>query len=227
MGMKPVPILPVLSLCGLMSLVSANAAPESPEDIEAWLEFQDEPAHEVNEGALTFLTSPPDLRTLQTRNWLTIDTDSLKNGWVKLRQCQGNLDPVPDIEIVYRYHGIRNLRVLSTGGMDSAVVQNSSVQMKNVQHNAEVCIAAEVQVLKKTGTGRYQLTSGPFHRRFLDGYYPVQLDYQLRYPAELLQLENVKPAAEPGLTINRKPGELEIDALFEGRLTIKLRFSSR
>ena len=222
--MKPVHILLVLSLFGLASIVRANA---TPEEFEAWPEFRDTPTREINEGELTFLTSPPDRRILQTRNWLTIDADSLESGWVNLHQCQGNLDPVPDVEIVYRFDSIRNLQVLSAEGMTSAVVKNGSVQMKNVQRDAEVCIKAEVQVLKMTGAGRYQLTSGPFHRRFLDGYYPIQLDYWLHYPVELLELESVKPVAEPGLAINRQPGELRIDALFEGNLTIELRFSSR
>ncbi len=224
--MKPVFILLVFSLPGLTSLSSANAVPETPEDIEAWLEFRDEPLHEVNEGELAFLASPPDRRILKTRNWLILDADSLKSGWVRLHQCQGNLDPVPDVEIVYRYHGIRNLQVLFAEGMDSAIVQDSSVQMKNVQPDAEVCIAAEAQVLKPAGAGRYRLTSGPFHRRFLDGYYPIQLDYRLRYPPDLLTLEAVVPATQTGFQVSRQPGELKIDALFEGKLTIEVSFSA-
>lgn len=219
--MKPVIILLVTSLSG-----HANATPETAEDIDAWLEFRDEPAHAVNEGELTFLASPPDQQPLETQNWLTLGIDSLESGWVKLHQCQGNLGPVPDVEIVYRYHGLRNLQVFSVAGMESAVVENSSLQMKNVQRDAEVCVTAEVQVLKPVGAGRYQLTSGPFYRRFLDGYYPIRLDYRLRYPPGRLTLEAVTPAVQNGFRVTRQPGELRINALFEGKLTIDVRFST-
>ncbi|HYQ71571.1 MAG TPA: hypothetical protein VET88_06550 [Gammaproteobacteria bacterium] len=193
------------------------------EDADAW--FASDAEHEtiaINEGELAFLTAMPESRTLQTDNRLTLTADSLADGWVQLDQCQGNLDPVPALEIVYGYQTIRDLRITSFHGMERAWVEDGSVQMVNLGEGAGLCVSAGVRVLRPAGAGRYELRSGPFHRRFLDGYYPLQLEYRLRYPADLLQVEVVQPEAQPGFTVVRQPGELKIDALFEGRLTIRV-----
>jgi len=179
----------------------------------------------VNEGSLAFIDAvPPGRRVLQTRNRMTISADSLTSGWVALDQCQGNLDPVAAVEIVYRYHGLRKLRLLSATAVDAARVEGNTVQLTGVQHGGEVCIAAEVQVLESDGRGGYRLESGPFHRRFLDGYYPLQLDYRVVWPETRMALKSVTPAAQPGFTVQTQPGALHIETLFEGRLTIELRF---
>ena len=149
----------------------------SAEDAEAWLESDAEQrALAINEGELEFLATSPGQRILQTSNQLTLTADSLASGWVRLDQCQLNLDPVPALEIVYRYQDMRDLRIESFHGMERAWVEDGSVQMLNLEEGAELCISAGVQVLQPAGPGRYEIQSGPFHRRFLDGYYPLQLD---------------------------------------------------
>jgi hypothetical protein len=221
MHMKTVyPLLAaVLMLCGLPATAD--------DDPEAWLESDDNTSTRlVNEGDLEFLRETQDRRVLQTRNRLTINPGSLRNGWVELHQCQSNLDPVSAVEVVYRYHGLRKLRVISTRGIERARVENNSVQMEQVDEGAEICIEAEVQVLSKTGAGQYQLTSGPFHRRFLDGYYPLRLDYRIHWPANMLQLETVLPKIQEGFSVREQAGELIIDTLFEGMLTIEVRFNT-
>jgi len=195
------------------------------DDPEAWLEPDDDTSTLlVNEGELEFLRDAQGHRVLQTHNWLTVTPGSLQHGWVDLYQCQDNLDPVSAVEVVYRYHGMRNLRVISTRGIKHARVEQNSVQMEQVQEGGEVCIEAEVQVLKPDGEGAYTLQSGPFHRRFLDGYYPVRLDYRIHWPADRLQLELVQPEMQEGFSVRVQPGELTIDTLFEGKLTIEVRF---
>ncbi|MGB5178184.1 MAG: hypothetical protein WBP44_05580 [Gammaproteobacteria bacterium] len=197
------------------------------DDPEAWLQQDDDSrVRQVNEGTLDFLHDAQDRRVLQTRNWLTITPGSLHNGWVALYQCQSNLDPVAAVEVVYRYHGLRNLRVVSSRRIERARVEQNSVQLEQVQEGGEVCIEAEVQVLKPDGADGYTLQSGPFHRRFLDGYYPVRLDYRIHWPADRLQLASVHPQQQEGFTISDQPGELRIDTLFEGKLTIAIRFSA-
>jgi len=42
------------------------------------------------------------------------------------------------------------------------------------------------------------------------------------YPPELLQVEAVQPVAQSGFSVVHQPGELQIDALFEGRLKIRV-----
>ena len=212
-------LVAALMICGL----SATA----DDDPEAWLESDDDTSIRlVNEGDLEFLRETPGRRILQTRNRLIITPGSLHNGWVELHQCQSNLDPVSAVEVVYRYHGLRKLRVVSTRAIGHARVENNSIQMTDVQKGGEVCIEAEVQVLNKTAAGQYRLTSGPFHRRFLDGYYPLRLDYRIHWPADMLQLGSVLPEMQEGFSVREQAGELTIDTLFEGMLTIEVRFSS-
>jgi len=207
----------------LMTCVTAVAS----DDAEAWLEQDDDSRTLlVNEGTLDFIRDTQGRRVLQTRNSLTITPGSLQHGWVALSQCQGNLDPVAAVEVVYRYHVLRNLRIRSTRRIERAWVEQNSVQMEQVQEGGEVCIEAEVQVLKPDGEGGYTLQSGPFHRRFLDGYYPVQLDYRIQWPADRLRLESVFPHRQEGFSVREQPGELGIATLFEGRLTIEIRFST-
>ena len=216
----PFYLLLTAALLMICQVIAAN------DDAEAWLEQDDDArALLVNEGSLDFPRDTQNRRVLQTQNWLTVSAESLQNGWVELHQCQGNLDPVPAVEVVYRYHRLRNLRVISTRGIARARVEQNSVQMEQVREGGEICIKAEVQVLKPEGESTFTLQSGPFHRRFLDGYYPVRLDYRIRWPADRLQMESVHPAMQRGFSVREQPGELTIDTLFEGRLTIKVRFN--
>ena len=217
----------LIRLSLLLPVVLAVSFLSASENPEAWLQTNDDnKALSVNEGDLEFLRETQDRRVLRTRNRLTITPGSLHNGWVQLHQCQSNLDPVSAVEVVYLYRGMRKLRVISTRGIQRARVENNSVQMEQVDEGAEICIEAEVQVLNKTGAGRYQLTSGPFHRRFLDGYYPLRLDYRIHWPADMLQLETVLPKIQEGFSVSEQAGELIIDTLFEGMLTIEVRFNT-
>ena len=50
---------------------------------------------------------------------------------------------------------------------------------------------------------------------------------RLRIAAALLQVESVQPGVQPGYAVARQPGELKIDALFEGRLTIRVVLRAR
>ena len=221
--MRLIPVLLRLVAVLMMTCLTAAAS----DDMEDWLEQADDGrVQRVNEGSLEFIQDAQDRRVLQTRNWLTITPESLRNGWVALYQCQSNLDPVPAVEVVYRYHELRNLRVISTRNIERAWVEQNSVQMVQVQEGGEVCIEAEVQVLKSDGERGYALQSGPFHRRFLDGYYPVRLDYRIHWPADQLQLASVYPQVQEGFSVREQPGELHIDTLFEGKLTLVIRFST-
>lgn len=212
----------------LLACVPLWCSGMTAEEADAWFESDAErQAMAVNEGELAFLAVAPERRILQTRNRLTLTADSLADGWVQLEQCQSGLDPVPALEIVYGYREIRRLRVLEYTGMERAWVEDGSVQMANLADGAQLCVSAEVRVLQPAGAGRYEIRSGPFHRRFLDGYYPLQLDYRLSYPAALLQVEAVQPDVQPGFTVVRQPGELQIEALFEGRLTIRVLLRAR
>lgn len=196
-----------------------------PQQASEWFEDDAEVrARAVNEGELVFLEKARAGRVLRTVNRLAVLPQSLADGWVRLEQCQENLDPVPSMEIVYRYDDMRRLRIDSFRGMERAWVEDRTIQMANVGEGAAICVSADVRILHAAGDGRYVLRSGPFHRRFLDGYYPLHLDYRVAWPAGRLVLESVEPAEQPGLAVEQAPGTLHIDTLFEGRLTIRLLF---
>jgi len=211
-----------LFFAGLCSFCLAAQAAEPEPDWEALdARFS---TRDVNEGELEFLTERPQGRILRTTNRLTITLDSLHTGWVRLAQCQSSLDPVDSIQVLYRYTGMRDLRVVSARNMAGAQVEANTVQLSGVEEGGEVCIEADVRVLNPDGQGGYLLRSGPFHRRFLDGYYPVELVYRVTWPGDLLALRQAQPREQPGIALHVAPGELSIDALFEGKLVIELAF---
>jgi len=210
-------------ICLCIATAAVHAADPEP-DWDA-LEAQHSAAA-VNEGALEFLAQRPAGRILATRNSLTITSDSLQTGWVRLAQCQSGLDPIDSITVMYRYTGMRGLHVVSAHNMDSAVVEANTLQLGGVRDGGAVCIEADVQVLNPDDRGGYHLRSGPFYRRFLDGYYPAELSYRVTWPGGLMSLREVRPAAQPGIAVETTPGRLSVDALFEGKLTIELAFDS-
>ena len=57
---------------------------------------------EVNEGELTFIQPVTGKPTLHSEIELTISKHSIATGWVKLRQCYFNINPVDATDIVYR-----------------------------------------------------------------------------------------------------------------------------
>lgn len=209
----------VLALLIAAPVVIAATDDDWPDD--PW-----ERARTVNEGELAFLTEPPAGRVLRIENRLDVRPAGLLDGWVGLRQCHTGLDPVPDAEVVYGYRAMRGLRVERAERIGAARVEGNSVQLHDVEAGARLCISAEVRILEDVGKGRWRLRSGPFHRRFLDGYYPVHLLFEVTWPASRLALRTVDPAPRAGFAVEREPGRLLIDTLFEGRLTVRLEWIS-
>lgn len=180
----------------------------------------------VNSGELRLLQTPAADGELHTRTQLTLSADSLLHGWVDMRQCQNGLDAMQSSEIVYGYADMQALQVVSTRNIGAAAVAGRSVQLRDVRAAAEVCVAARVKILHAQGDGRWRIRSGPYHRRFLDGYFPMRLSLEVRYPAGALDWRGVTPPAQPGLTVVHTPGRLAIDTRFTGRLTLALEFAA-
>ncbi len=212
----------------LASLLPASNAehPQVSEDLDEWLEDDAEArAAAVSEGELVFLAQPPEDRVPHSANTLTIRQDSLTSGWVALVQCYDGLDPVPDAEVVYRYRRLRDLRIRSTQNITRAWVEGESVQLSDVRHGARLCIEAEVGILYPQADGGFTLRNGPFHRKFLDGYFPMHVTMDLRYPHASLAIEQTRPQPQPGFTVSTVPGVVTLDAWFEGELTVEVDFS--
>jgi len=182
---------------------------------------------QINEGDLNFLLKPPDKPVLHSINTLTINRQSISSGWVLLQQCYKHLDPVPTTEIAYKYKRIRNLKITSKHNIETAVIQGQSIQLDNVMRQAQLCIKAEVNILNKNTNNTLSLENGPFHRKFLDGYYPYHVSLKINYPSTLLKLISIKPESQPGFNIEHSANMILIESYFEGVLTTKLVFQRR
>jgi hypothetical protein len=210
-------------LCLFASPLSANEN-LSHEELEKW--FREDTLttkKEVNEGQLIFLKTPPMKPTLHSINVFIIDDTSINEGWVKLSQCYENLDAVPIAEVVYQYHFIRKLKIKSTTNIQDARVSGQSVQLENIQKNARLCITAEVRNFYQNEDKTFSLVNGPYHRKFLDGYYPYHLSMDIKF-AKRLHFVNSSPKKQKGYMVKESPNRLNIDTWFEGKLNTEFRF---
>jgi hypothetical protein len=211
-----------------LALLSTAAHPETPADPLDEAERQEQAdlkrLRAVNTGAPEFLNAPAETTELHTRTFLTLDDASLRDGWVVMRQCQSGLDGMQRSEIVYRYAGMRALRIADSRGIGEAWVDGQSVQLRGVEAGAEICMSADVKLLRALGDGRYRIVSGPYHRRFFDGYFPLRLSLEVTFPAERLQWTRISPEPRPGFALSAAPGRLAIDTRFAGMLSVELEF---
>ncbi|HER20056.1 MAG: hypothetical protein JXJ30_06850 [Halothiobacillaceae bacterium] len=182
-----------------------------------------EKARQVNEGELEFLGSEPDPDGARMHKRLRLDRESLETGWAEMHQCHDNLDPAPAVQIVFNPERTRNIRITSREGVGMAKVDGPSVQMREIERGARLCVNARVLAIEPHPTAAgYQVENGPFMRRFLDGYYPMHVRLALDWPAGLLAFADSTPPAQPGLSIETRPDGLRLDAHFEGRLVSRL-----
>lgn len=213
----------ILALPLCTNEISANEN-ISPEELEKWF-LEDTPAtqNEVNEGQLKFLETAPAKPTLHSINIIVIDDVSINEGWVKLTQCYENLDAVPVAEVVYQYRFMRKLKIKSTNNIRQATVSRQSVQLEDVQKNARLCVTAEVRNFYQNEDKTFSLVNGPYHRKFLDGYYPYHLSMDIHF-AKQLRFMSSSPKIQKGYKINISKNRLKIDAWFEGKLNSELKF---
>ena len=222
----------LLILVLLVSTVTPiNADSMTEQELEDWFNddsdmSSDNRVDEVNEGQLTFIPPPEEKDAVSTDAVVTVTADSLDTGMVSLQQCYRNLDPVPEVDVVYRYKNMQQLRIVSSGNIVDARVAGNSVQLKDVTKGAFVCIAAEVELLEKSTDNNYGLSFGPYYRRFLDGYYPYHATVKISYPEKLLKFTAVSPSPGPYFELVRKQGELILDTWFEGVLLVDITFNS-
>jgi hypothetical protein len=212
-------------ICGSAALAVAEES-MTEEEIEAWFnDDSEERAFAVNEGKLEFLSQIPDKPAHHSHNTFILDNNSLVSGWVKLIQCHSQLDAVPEAQIVYRYRRMKNLHVVSYSEIKRTWVDGNSVQLEDIHPGATLCIRAEVGILHLLPDGTFILRNGPFHRKFLDGYYPMQVTLAIQFPDESIRFKSMSPQIQPGLTVRQEKGKLDINAWFEGELTTEIRFT--
>ena len=231
MSFFPIIKRPVVTLFLSMSLAffnvtSSYADAMSEQEIEDWFNDDSELSIEdINEGQLTFIAPLADKNILATEALITITDNSLKTGMVSLRQCYRNLDPVAEMDVVYSYKNMKQLRIVSVGNIADARVIGNTIQLQDVTASAFVCIAAEVQLLENIAEDSYVLSFGPYYRRFLDGYYPYHATVIIDYPKRRLRYADVSPTQRPMFELVSEPGKLIMDTWFEGVLQVDITFS--
>ena len=227
MMMRFVVTLFLCLILAIFTVSSTYADAPSEEELEDWFNDDSEPSiDDVNEGQLIFISPLADKNILSSEAIMTITDNSLKTGMVSLQQCYRNLDPVAEMEVVYSYKNMKQLRIISVGNIAIARVVGSSIQLQDVTASAFVCVAAEVQLLENTAEGSYILSYGPYYRRFLDGYYPYHVTVIIDYPERHLRYADVSPSPRPLFELVKQPGKLIMDTWFEGVLLVNITFSA-
>jgi hypothetical protein len=207
-----------------LTVVYANEE-QSRSEPDWWLEQEELTATDsVSEGKLRFLLEPPAKPVLHSLNRLTVLASSLDDGWINLYQCYQNLDPVADAEVVYRYKAMRELKIINYRNIDKAEIEGQAIQLKNVRKQAELCVTAMVRIFYRNADSSFSLINGPFHRKFLDGYYPYYLTLEVIYPSSKLKFKQIIPVEQPGFAVEKQTGKLHVEAVFDGILNIEIVF---
>lgn len=213
----------ILAVALLLAAGAQGEPADEPWDAEEELRAR---IARVNTGALAFLATPPARAVHHHHNEVILGPESLADGWARLRQCHEHLDPVPRAEVVFRGGRVRNLRVESSSDIERAWVEGASVQLVGVSAGARLCVEAESQVLTRNDDGGYSVRNGPYMRRFLDGYYPMQVSVEVHYPCDRLRFTGATPSPQPGFVLRESSCRVDLEAWFEGKLNTELRFEA-
>ena len=197
----------------------------SPAELEKWFNSDDElPTSKVNDGQLIFLTPNTTKNIFHSVINIIVDQNSIDNGWTKLTQCYSNLDPIHRTAVVYRKNLIKNLKVLSSKNIKLAKVSGNKVFLKDVTKGATLCIGANARNFYQNDDKSFSLINGPYHRKFLDGYFPYHLKLNIHYIPKLKFIYGT-PEQQPGFQVKQDSNSLLIDTLFKGRLKTEFRFN--
>jgi len=181
---------------------------------------------DINEGELRFLTEAPTTPPHLQSGHIQIHKSSLRDGWITVKQCHHNLATVSAMQIVFPRNRVRQLEILQSNNIDRAWVEGPTIQLAGVRKDASVCILSENRALRRSSLdGTYEWHGGPYMRRFLDGYFPMHIKLAIDYPTTQLRLTSLEPSALRLKSVTQ-PGYVRIDAMFEGRLDIVLRFNA-
>lgn len=181
-------------------------------------------ATDVNEGELRFLTETPAKAVHRHVNRITITEGSLADGWVRMEQCHENLDAVPRAQVVYGQDRVRGIEVVSAQRIGRAWAEANTVQLQEVQPGATLCVKAETRALSRNGEMSFNLSNGPYMRKFLDGYYPMRVSMTVKLETPRLRFVEASPEDQPGFRVWQGTDTVGYDTLFEGELRTVLRF---
>ena len=192
---------------------------------ESWLDDDTEwRTSQVNEGQLEFIAPIHDESILHSDTHLWITNDSKQTGWVKMQQCYRHLDAVSRTDVVYAYREMKNLQVTRGENIAQIRVGQRGVELEDVEKGAVLCVQADVKVLQRLPDKTYVIQNGPYHRKFLDGYYPYHVSLTVHYSKNDIQFKQVVPEEQHGFDVNENKDGLSIDSWFKGALRIRLEF---
>jgi hypothetical protein len=182
---------------------------------------------DINEGELHFLPSPPAEPPHEQSIHISVNRASLKEGWVTVKQCHYHLGNIGALQIVFNKDRVRNLEIVQAESVGRAWVEGPTVQLTEVTKKSNICIVSENRSLRiSPQRDSYEWHGGPYQRRFLDGYFPMHVKIAIDYPANLLQLATIEPGTLK-LRAVTQPGHIRLNALFEGRLDVLVRFEKQ
>jgi hypothetical protein len=211
----------------LLSLPVMAASTEVSDD--EWFDESDDlqaRIARVNGGDLVFLAEPPLDPVHHHHSRITLDAESLDNGWVTMVQCHSHLDAVARTQVVYHQTRARDLTILSYDNIERAWVEGHTVQLAEVGRAASICIRARTRMLEFNEDGSFSLRGGPFMRRFLDGYYPMHVSMDIEVPRGYLRFTDSRPQRQAGFSVQETSAGLYVDTWFEGKLYTELRFEA-
>lgn len=205
----------------VLSVGVALAQGKISED-DSWFEKDPEAIfNAINEGELSFLDKAPEKPVHHHHNTLIVLPESIQTGWVKLEQCHENLDLFPSAQIVYNKDKVRNIKLTAQKNIGHAWVEGPSVQLTDIKQGARVCIEAESRALIAQSDGSFIMKSGPFMRKFLDGYFPMRVSMNVKLPKGM-HFVSIEPEEQKGFRVIKGKQGIHFDAFFEGRLITKI-----
>jgi len=216
-----------LMLFSAMQLSQVFAEQPTAEELEAWFNSDtdiSEQVAQVNEGQLTFLPEPNNKQVYQAYNTVRILSTSIDDGWVELSQCHSQLDAVPLAQLVFPEYTLRKLSVTEKKGIETAEIEGKSVQLQDIRKGARLCVTMQIQALQLQTSGEYVLSNGPFQRRFLDGFFPLNVLLLVDYSESGLRPIMTIPESQPGMRVTDNGSQMGIDAHFEGILRTRVVF---
>jgi hypothetical protein len=207
-------------------LFAAGVSAEGTKDDEWFDDDLEEQVANVNAGNLVFLDEPPADPVHHHYNRIVLDAESLVNGWVSVVQCHSQLDAVSRTQVLFHETRARDLVILSYDNIHSAWIEGHTVQMEDVKRDASICIQVEMRTLESNEDGSFSLHSGPFMRRFLDGYYPMRVSIDIEVPRDHLRFLDIRPQRQAGFSVRETAKGVYVDTWFEGKLYTEVRFET-
>lgn len=214
-------IIYITTLCACFISPAAHTA----DDADAFNADFEEQIADVNEGALEFLPSPPEKNAHQHNNRITITTNSLQSGWATVSQCHQHIDAINNVQISYNKDTTRDLRISSFHNIGRAWIEAGNVELRDVAHDASVCMEFNSEILHFDDDTHVRMRTGPYMRRFLDGYYPMNVRLDVDYPCDALRFSHANYPLQPGYTIEVQPCKVSLDTWFRGKLVSELFFT--